>query len=77
MAVARIRQPLRPDPDVVHDAEKALRAAKDGRIRTFAMITVNPVNEVEITCAGDLSDVRKTALLGGLLKLGIQLMKRP
>jgi len=73
---AQFRKALRPNSEVVEKTKAMLRGAEDGRIRTFAIVTVNPLNKAEITCAGDLSDMRKSVLLAGLLKLAIQIMGR-
>jgi hypothetical protein len=74
--VTPFRKALRPHPEVVQKSKALVRGAEDGRIRTFAIITVNPLNKVEITCAGDLSDARRNALLAGLLRMAIQLTDR-
>lgn len=75
--VAQFRKALRPNLEVVAKTKAMIRGAQDGRIRTFAIVTVNPLNKVEITCAGDLSDTRKSVLLAGILRLAIQIMGRP
>lgn len=77
MGHAHFRRHPRPDDEVVELLEKLLSSARNGYVRSIVLAAVNPVNKVETACTGDLGDVRKTALLGGLLKVAIALMKRP
>lgn len=66
----------RPDSEVIELLERTLAAARRGCVRTVSIIAVNPVNEVEALLAGDLSHVRSTALLGGLVRAKLDLATR-
>jgi hypothetical protein len=52
-----------------------LESARKGYIKTVAILAVNPLHQVEIGLAGDLSTVRTTVLLGGLSRAANQMMQ--
>lgn len=56
----------RPDPAVIQLIDKLRSAALQGHIRTLVVVTVNPLLEVETLQAGEVDNVRKHLLLGGL-----------
>lgn len=63
---ARWRKGPRPDPDVIQLVDKLAEAAREGRVRALVVVTVNPLLEVESAEAGDLENVKKHLLMGGL-----------
>lgn len=63
------RRNPKPDARVVKLTNTADQAAQDGKIRLIAVVTVNPMLEVEFTCAGDLDDVKRNLLIAGLTRL--------
>lgn len=63
------RKGPRPDESVVALTQAVGDAANRGEVRVIGIVTINPMLEVEFTCAGELDEVRKTLLLGGLTRL--------
>jgi hypothetical protein len=59
----------RPDESVIALTDAVDNAAKLGQVRVIAIVTVDPMLEVEFVCAGEMDDVRKTLLIGGLTRL--------
>lgn len=59
----------KPDPAVVKLTQAVAEASSDGQLRVVAIVTINPNLEVEFDCAGQIDDVRKTLLIGGLTRL--------
>jgi hypothetical protein len=59
----------RPDPSVIEFLAQLQEAARKGHIRSIAVITVNPLLEVENAHAGELDNVKRHLLLGGLIAL--------
>jgi arginase family enzyme len=57
----------RPDPSVVELLDALQEAARKGLIRAVAVVTVNPLLEVETTHAGDMDNVKSNLLCGGLV----------
>lgn len=76
MSPHRFKSHPRPDPDVVDLLERVLVSARNGYVRSVAVVAVNPVHQVETAAAGDLSEVRASVLLGGLSRAANELMKR-
>lgn len=75
MKGSRVNMPMqwrkgpRPDQSVVALTEAVSTAASRGDVRIIGIVTINPMLEVEFTCAGELDEVRKTLLIGGLTRL--------
>jgi hypothetical protein len=65
----------RPDPTVIEMFEQLAAAARRGQIRTALVITVDPLLKTEDFQAGDMDDVRRTLLLGGLSSACFSLTK--
>jgi hypothetical protein len=63
------RKNPRPVVAVAELADTLQEAAHKGQVRAIAVVTINPMLEIEFDCAGDLDDVRKTLLIGGLTRL--------
>jgi hypothetical protein len=63
------RRNLKPDESVVALTQAVDEAAGRGQVRCLAIVTINPMLEVEFVCAGELDEVRKTLLVGGLARL--------
>lgn len=76
MRDVRFRSSPLPDTDVVKLLESMLESARQGRIRTLAVVLVNPVHETQHITAGDLSPVRRNALLGGITQAKHALLAR-
>jgi hypothetical protein len=77
MGHAHFRKHPRQDDDVVQLLEQVLSSARKGNVRSIVLVAVDPVNKAEEASAGDLGSIRKTVLLGGLLKVAVGLLKRP
>lgn len=60
------RKSPRPDPSVLELLEALQLAARKGQIRAIAVVTVNPLLEVEPATAGGSDNVKKHLLIGGL-----------
>lgn len=65
----------RPDPDVVQALEIVLAAARLGRIRSIALVTVNPVYDVESHAVGELKGTFRHGLISGLSSAAHKLMR--
>lgn len=65
-APAQWKKGPRPDPSVIELLDSLQAAARKGLIRGVAIVSVNPLLEVETAHAGDLDNVKKHLLLGGL-----------
>ena len=63
------RKGPRPDESVVAVADAVANAARAGQIRVVAIVTVNPMLEVEFVNAGELDEVRRNLLIAGLTRL--------
>lgn len=59
----------KPDPSVVAFTNAISEAAEKGQVRCMCAVTVNPMLEVEFAFVGELDEVRKTLLIGGLTRL--------
>lgn len=59
---------LRPDPAVLELIELLRISAEKGHIRTLAVVTVDPLLNVETAKAGDCDLVRKRMLAAGLFE---------
>ena len=68
MGTVQFRANPRPNVEVIDLLEKIIDAAKKGLVCAVVVVPVNPVNEVEAIFAGDLSRIRSTALIGGLVR---------
>lgn len=77
MASPRFRKHPRAEGDVIDLLERVLRSARNGYVKSIAIVAVNPIHQVETAAAGDLSTVRTTVLLGGLTRAANELMKLP
>lgn len=67
------RRNPKPDLSVVKLTDAAGDAAHNGRVRLVAIVTVDPLLQVEYHCAGDLDDVKRNLLIAGLTRLVQQL----
>lgn len=63
------RKGPKPDDSVMALTTAVDAAAHNGQVRVVAIVTVNPMLDVEYTCAGELDEVRKNLLIGGLNRL--------
>lgn len=59
----------RPDPKVLELVERLREAAIKGHIRAMTVVTINPLLEVEKAQAGELDNVRRHLMIGGLAVL--------
>jgi hypothetical protein len=75
VASPKFRTHPKPDGDVIDLLERVLTSAKNGYVRSVAVVAVNPLHQVETAAAGDLSEVRTTVMLGGLSRAANELMK--
>jgi len=66
MSVTQWRKAPLPNSEVVEALERALEAARRGHVRTLALVVVNPLHETETVAVGDLGNVGKLVLIGGL-----------
>lgn len=67
----------RPNDEVVELLERVLISARQGRIRTIAIIAVSSVNDVESVSGGDHSPTKRHALVGGLFRRAVELINQP
>jgi len=65
----RWRRTPTPDPSVVAVTSAVHEGAELGQIRCLCIVTINPNLDVEFTHAGELDEIRKTLLIGGLTRL--------
>jgi hypothetical protein len=65
----------RPDPTVIELLNQLSVAARRGQIRAIYIVTVDPLLKTEDFLAGDMDDVKRTLLLGGLAQACISLHK--
>jgi hypothetical protein len=67
----------RPDPAIVELIEELMAAALRGEIRSIAVVTINPMLELDRTVAGteDETGVRKRLLAAGLIEVSNTLLK--
>lgn len=75
MKAAKFRTHPLPDGDVIDLLERVLKSARNGYVKSVAIVAVNPVHQVETGAAGDLTEVRTNVLLGGLTRAANELMK--
>lgn len=68
MPNSHFRATPRPDSEVVQLLEQLLEGARLGRVRSVAVVMVNPLNSTEVATAGDLGPIRANALIGGLTR---------
>lgn len=68
------RSAQKPHAEVVTLLERALYAARQGHIRSVALVAVNPMHEVETATAGDLSEIRAGSLVRGLARVTNELI---
>lgn len=66
----------RPDDDVIELIENVLASARRGNVRTVSVVAVNSINQVETASAGDLSDVRQSVLMSGLITAALDLKRQ-
>lgn len=59
----------KPDEAVVKLTVAAADAARRGEVRVTGVVLINPNLDVEFEVAGDLDPVKKTLLIGGLVRL--------
>lgn len=69
------RRNPKPDVAVLKLSKQVIEAAELGQIRAVAVVTVNPMLEVEFDCAGELDEVRKNLLVGALQRLILKISK--
>jgi hypothetical protein len=65
-----------PNREVIDLLERTLAAARRGEVPCIGIVAVNPVNETESLFAGDLSQIRATVLLGGLVRAKTELANK-
>lgn len=68
LVTSAFRTHPRPNSDVVALLERTLAAARLGRIKAIAVITVSPVNESETIIDGELTHTRTDVLIGGCVR---------
>lgn len=66
----------RPDHEVVELLETVLASARKGNVRAVSVVAVNSLNQVESASAGDLSDVRQSVLMSGLITSALDLRRQ-
>lgn len=66
---------LRPDPAIIDLVERLYTAATKGEIRALVVVTANPMLKIEDEQAGDLDNVRKHLLIGGLASASQKLLR--
>lgn len=71
---SRFRRNPRPDADVIEALEKALRASRLGHVRAVAIITVNPLHEIDTLEAGNIEAPFRDALIAGLARAAHRLL---
>jgi hypothetical protein len=69
------RKGPRPDPTVIELLNQLTSAARRGQVRAIYIVTVDPLLKTEDFQAGELDDVKRTLLLGGLAQACISLHK--
>lgn len=69
------RKGPRPDPTVIELIDQIAAAARRGQIRAICIVAVDPLLKTEDFQAGELDDVKRTLLLGGLASACINLNK--
>ena len=62
------RKGPRPDPTVIELLDQLSAAARRGQIRALAVVTVDPLLQTEPRHAGDMDNVKKHLLAGGLIE---------
>jgi hypothetical protein len=72
----RFRDAPRPEDEVVAQIERALRAAKSGRVRSAAIVLVTH-QQVEHIVAGELRPQRIDSLIAGLNRALHELLTPP
>lgn len=70
----RFRKAPKPDDEIVQAIERALVAAKEGRLRSVLIVGVDPLHRPESISAGDLGPGFKASLLGALAQAAHQLL---
>ena len=68
---------LRPNPDVLDLLELLKASALSGKLRTLAVVTVDPLLNVETAKAGDCDLVRKRLLAAGLFEAAHAIVRPP
>lgn len=68
---------LRPDPAVLDLIELLRVSAASGQLRTLAVVTVDPLLNVETAKAGDCDLVRKRLLAAGLFEAAHKIVRPP
>lgn len=66
----------RPNNEVVELLETVLASARKGEVRAVSVVAVNSLNQVESASAGDLSDVRQSVLMSGLITSALDLRRQ-
>jgi hypothetical protein len=64
----------RPDPAVVQVAHNLQHPSAEGQVRAIAVVTVDPMLNVEAAVAGDIDSVRKRILAAGLIELAHKIL---
>jgi hypothetical protein len=75
MPVTRFRAAPRPNSEVVDALEKLLEAARNGTVRSLALVVVNPLSQIETYAVGDLAACR-IILIGGLAVAAQELLQK-
>jgi hypothetical protein len=52
--------------EVVEALERLLEAARAGAVRSVSIVVVNPLHEVETVTVGNIQNISKILLIGGL-----------
>lgn len=71
----RWRRGLLPDPTVLELLAHLQAAAQAGKIRALAVVTLNPMLEVETSHAGGIDAVRRRLLGAGCTEASLNLLK--
>lgn len=69
------RRNPKPDIEVVKLAASLKSAADGGLARAIAVVSVDPLLQLDCDCAGDLDEVKKNMLIAGLSRLIQKLSK--
>ena len=64
----------KPDPEVIRLLELVKEAVERGQVRAIAIVTIDPMLNVETSKAGDIDLVRKRLLAAGLIEISHTLL---
>jgi hypothetical protein len=66
----------RPDPLVVKAAHNLQHPVAEGQVRALAIVTIDPMLNIETAVAGDIDPVRKRILAAGLIELAHKILSK-